>query len=227
VKGQRGSGTAFTAARLFELLKIPVTATADNPEVALQKLRTGEIAALALVAPKPAPLFQVLKASEGLQLLTVPLTTEITSAYAPSRLGAHDYPDLVAPDRPVETIAVGTVLLAADLRMVPERFRNVANVVDAFFTGFQKLLEPGFHPKWQEVNLAAAVPGLVRYQPAEQWLQLNMPVASAPSPEMLKTLFSRFVDERRSSSGGAPMSAEEKEALFQQFRAWQQQGQRR
>ena len=118
------------------------------------------------------------------------------------------------------------MLLAADVRMLPERFRNVANVVDAFFTGFQKLLEPGHHPKWQEVNIAATIPGLARYQPAEQWLQRNMAVARAPDPEMLKTLFSRFVDQRRSASGGAPMSAEEKEVLFEQFRNWQRGQQR-
>lgn len=224
---RRGSGTAFTAARLFDLLKIPVTTASDSTEVALHKLRKGEIAALALVAPKPAPLFQLLKSGDGLHLLGVPLTPAVAAAYVPTRISDADYRDLVPADKPVDTVAVGNVLLAADIRMLPERSRNVANVVDAFFTGFQKLLEPGHHPKWREVNIAAAVPGLVRYQPAEQWLQRNMAVASAPNPEMLKVLFSRFIDERRSASGGAPMSADEKEMLFQQFRSWQQRGQQR
>ena len=53
----RGSGTSITAARLFEMLKLPVTVTNDSQEVALDKLRRGEIAALAFVAGKPAPLF--------------------------------------------------------------------------------------------------------------------------------------------------------------------------
>ena len=44
----RGSGTSITASRLFELLKIPMTVTNDSQEVALDKLRRGEIAALAL-----------------------------------------------------------------------------------------------------------------------------------------------------------------------------------
>jgi hypothetical protein len=61
----------------------------------------------------------------------------------------------------------------------------------------------------------------VRYPPAEQWLQRNMQVATTPNPEAMKTLFSRFVDERRQASGGAPLSAEDKDALFQQFRSWQ------
>jgi len=48
----RGAGTAITAGRLFELLSIPAIATNDNQEVALDKLRRGEIAAIAFVAGK-------------------------------------------------------------------------------------------------------------------------------------------------------------------------------
>src|ERR1700758_695052 len=43
----RGAGTAVTAGRLFDLLDIRVTPTYDDQEVALQKLRKGEISALA------------------------------------------------------------------------------------------------------------------------------------------------------------------------------------
>jgi TRAP-type uncharacterized transport system substrate-binding protein len=217
----RGSGTAVTTSRLFDLLKITITVTTDNQEVALQRLRKGEIAALALLAAKPAPLLRDLKTSDGLHLLSIPLTPAVTAAYVPARLTADDYPQLVAADQPSDTIAVASLLMAADLRMVPERYRNVVNFVEAFFAGSQSLLEPGHHPKWQEVNIAANVPGWVRYPPAEQWLQRNMQVATTPNPDAMKSLFSRFVDERRQAGGGGPMSAEDKDALFQQFRAWQ------
>ena len=217
----RGSGTAITASRLFDLLKITATMTNDNQEVALQKLRKGEIGALALVAAKPAPLFRDLKASDGLHLLSIAPTPAVTAAYAPTQITADDYPNLVAADQPADTIAVGSLLMAADLRNVPERYRNVATFVESLFAGFQTLLEPGHNPKWQEVNIAANVPGWVRYPPAEQWLQRNMQVATAPNPEAMKTLFSRFIDERRQAGAGTPMTAEEKENLFQQFRNWQ------
>jgi TRAP-type uncharacterized transport system substrate-binding protein len=217
----RGSGTAITASRLFDLLKITATMTNDNQEVALQKLRKGEIGALALVAAKPAPLLRDLKASDGLHLLSIAPTPAVTAAYAPTQITADDYPNLVAADQPADTIAVGSLLMAADLRNVPERYRNVATFVESLFAGFQTLLEPGHNPKWQEVNIAANVPGWVRYPPAEQWLQRNMQVATAPNPEAMKTLFSRFIDERRQAGAGTPMTAEEKENLFQQFRNWQ------
>src|SRR6516162_2238159 len=62
----RGAGTAITAGRLFDLLNIPVTPTYDDHEVALGKLRKGEIAALAFVAGKPAPVFRDLVGEDGL-----------------------------------------------------------------------------------------------------------------------------------------------------------------
>jgi TRAP-type uncharacterized transport system substrate-binding protein len=217
----RDSGTAITAARLFELLKLPVTLTNDPPVVALEKLRNGEITALAFVAGKPAPFFRDIKGGDGLHLLAVPFSSAMAAGYLPARLTATDYPSLVPQSRPVDTVGVGAVLVAANLQEAPERYRNVANFVEAFFAGFQSLLEPGRHPKWREVNLAAELPGWRRYPPAEQWLQRNLQVAKAPNPQEVMTMFARFVDERRQSMGGAPMTEHEKVDLFQQYHRWQ------
>jgi len=217
----RGSGTSITAARLFEMLKLPVTVTNDSQEGALDKLRRGEIAAMAFVAGKPAPLFKGLKGDDGLHFLAVPFNQAAGGTYAPTRLTAADYPGLVPQDRAVDTVAVGSVLAVADLRQSPERNRNIASFVDVFFTGFQSLLEPGHHSKWQDVNLTADLPGWRRYQPAEQWLQRNMQVANAPKPDDLKAMFAHFIDEHRRSAGGGAMTDKEKEDLFQQYSRWQ------
>ena len=217
----RGSGTSITAIRLFEMLKLPVTVTNDSQEVALNKLRRGEIAALAFVAGKPAPLFMGLKGDDGLHFLAVPFNEAAGSPYAPTRLTAGDYPGLVPQDRAVDTVAVGSILAVADLRQSPERYRNIASFVDVFFTGFQSLLEPGHHPKWADVNLTVDLLGWRRYQPAEQWLQRNMQVANAPKPDDLKAMFANFIDEHRRSAGGGAMTDKEKEELFQQYSRWQ------
>ncbi len=217
----RGAGTAITAARLFDLLKIPVTTTNDDQEVALDKLRRGEIAALAFVAGKPAPIFRDLNANDGLHFLAIPLNPAITATYVPTRLTAADYPGLVAQDQTVDTVAVGAVLLAANLQVGSERYRNLVNFVDAFFTGFQSLLDPGHHPKWREVNITAELPGWRRFPPAEQWLQRNTQVAAAPNLQDLRSIFSRFIDERQQASGGAPLTPEQKNELFGQFELWQ------
>ncbi|HEX4614941.1 MAG TPA: TAXI family TRAP transporter solute-binding subunit [Stellaceae bacterium] len=217
----RDSGTAITASRLFGILKLPITTTNDRQEVALEKLKRGELAALAFVAGKPAPLFHDAKADSGLHLLAVPFNSAIAAAYVPTRLTAADYPGLVAQDMPVDTVAVGLALVVANLDQIPERYRNVANFVDAFFTGFQSLLEPGHHPKWQEVNISTELPGWRRYPPAEQWLRRNMEAARPPSPDDLKAMFAQYIDERRRSTGGAPMTQREKDDLFQQYHRWE------
>jgi TRAP-type uncharacterized transport system substrate-binding protein len=215
-----GTGTAIMAGRLFDQLKLHFNATHDSQPVALEKLRRGDIAAVAFVAGKPSPLFANLKGIDGLHFLSVPFDATANSLYAPTRLTAQDYPDLVQPNQPIDTVAVGSILLAADLRLVPERNNNVANFVEVFFTGFQSLLGPGNHPKWGEVNLATEVPGLRRYDQAAQWLQRNAPVANTQNPDQLRAVFSRFIDERRQASGAAPMTDADKNALFQQFQTW-------
>jgi TRAP-type uncharacterized transport system substrate-binding protein len=217
----RGAGTAITAGRLFDLLKIAVTPTYDDQEVALGKLRNGEIAALALVAGKPAPLFCNITDDGGIHFLVIPLNPAVTAAYVPTRLSTEDYPGLVPGDQPVDTVAVGTVLAAANLQNGSERYRNVVNFVDAFFTGFQLLLDPGHHPKWHEVNIMAELPGWRRFPPAEQWLQRNAPMAAAPNQQDLRSIFSRFVDERQRATGGQSLTQQEKDQLFGQFEMWQ------
>jgi uncharacterized protein len=217
----RGAGTAITATRLFELLNIPVAATNDDQEVALDKLRRGEIAAMAFVAGKPAPIFRNLSAADGFHFLAVPLNPAVTASYVPTRLTAADYPGVVRQDQAVDTVAVGAVLAAANLQPGTERYRNLVNFVEAFFTGFQSLLDPGHHPKWHEVNITAELPGWRRFPPAEQWLQRNTQVAAAPNLQDLRSIFSRFIDERQQASGGPPLTPEEKNQLFGQFELWQ------
>ena len=216
-----GAGSGITTRRLFELLRIKANLTDDDQGVAIEKLRKGEIAAVAFVAGKPAPLFVGLDGKDGLHFLSVPLNPAITAAFVPTRLTAEDYPGLVPPDQPVDTVAVGTILAAANLPVLSDRYRNLANFVDAFFTRFQSLTEPGRHPKWREVNLAAEFPGWVRFPPAEQWLQRNVAMASNVKPQDLKTIFSRFIEERQQASGGQVMTQQQKDELFNQFQRWQ------
>jgi uncharacterized protein len=217
----RDSGTAIMAGRLFAHLKLGVILTNDASEAALAKLRDGEIAALAFVSGKPVPLFHDLREDDGLHLLALPFDAAVSPTYLPARLTSADYPGLVPQGGSIDTVAVGAVLVAANLPQGSDRDRNVANFVEAFFSGFPALLEPGHHAKWQEVSLAAELPGWRRYPPAEQWLQRNLQAAKAPNPEDLEEMFARFVDERRQLTGGKPMTQQEKNDIFQQYQHWQ------
>lgn len=220
--GLQGDGTNFTGPRLFELLKIKVAAANFDQATALEKLRSGEISALAYVAGKPAPLFLDVRQQDSLHFVSIPLKPEIASAYIPARLTSDDYPNVVAADGAVDTVAVGAVMLAANLISGSERSRNVASFVEAFFTQFPRLLEAGHHPKWNEVNLAAELPGWGRYGPADAWIKRNGGVPVAVNEQQMREIFARFLDERTRSAGGQSLSAQQKEDLFDQFKKWQE-----
>jgi TRAP transporter TAXI family solute receptor len=224
--GPPGGGTGITAARIFATLGISVQPTDDAAPQALLQLEAGKIAALAFVSAKPAPLFRDLNPPAGLHFLSLPENSALTARYAPTRLTAKDYPLLIAPNRPVDTVAVGTVLLAANLAVGSPRYDNLVNFVDAFFTQFQSLLEPGHQPKWHEVNLAANLPGWRRFPPAQQWLARNAPVAQTATPQDLRAMFERFLDERLRATG-ATMTQQQKDDLFAQFQRWQKAGKAR
>jgi len=158
-----GSGTAMTAALVFGLLGIQPRLAQDTQDVALTKLRQGEIAAMVFIAGKPARLFSGVPAGSGLHFLPIPATPALIETYLPSTLGAADYPGLVQQGESVETIAVGAVMAVYAWQPGTERHRKVARFVEAFQSRFPAFLQAPRHPKWKDVNLAAQVPGWTRF----------------------------------------------------------------
>jgi uncharacterized protein len=215
--GPRSGDTAITASELFRLLKMAPILGDDEPTMAIEKLRRGEIGAVAFVGGKPLPLFRLADTS-GLHLVPIPLTPEVVAAYAPSRLNATDYPGLISRDAPVDTVAVATGLFVGPVATGSDDYRKLASLVDTFFTRFQTLLAPGHHGKWVEVNLSSQIPGWQRFAPADEWLKRNAAVAAGQD---LRMIFLRFLEEREKASGTQQMTREQKEALFDQFRRWQ------
>jgi TRAP-type uncharacterized transport system substrate-binding protein len=227
-----GGGAAVTAVAVFDALKIKINPVGEDIAAALADLRSGRIAAAAYVAAKPTPLFCGIPAESGLHFLAVPMRAELAAAYAPGRLTADDYPGLVRAEAPVDTIAVGTVLMVAGLQPSTDRYRNVSAFVDAFFTQFDRLQEAPRSAKWREVNIAADFPGWRRFPAADAWLKRNSTAAPAVAPSapavaqqldetQMQAMFSKFLDQRMRLFGGQPLSQQEKDQLFDQFRRWQ------
>jgi TRAP-type uncharacterized transport system substrate-binding protein len=215
--GPRGGDTAITATQLFGLLKLSSLFNDDDPDTAIVKLRRGEIGALAFVGGKPAPLLR-LTSAQGLHLVPIPMTQAVIATYVPTRLTATDYPGLVAPDAPVDTVAVGTGLFVGPLPPASDDYRKVADVVDIVFSQFQTLLAPGHHPKWSEVNLSSEIEGWRRFPPADDWLKRHASITQRPDQ---RDFFMHFLNERDRAAGAPQMSQAQKDVLFEQFRQWQ------
>jgi TRAP-type uncharacterized transport system substrate-binding protein len=165
--GMPDSGTHMTADVIFERLGISVETTSFPQPVALEKLRRGEISALVCVVSKPDRWFKNIKSEENLHFLSIP-ANKLLERYTPVSLQTDDYPDLIDPDQPVPTVAVGNVLAVYNWPAGTERYRKVARFVHAFFDRLHDLQSPPYHPKWREINVAVPVPGWTRFAAAQE-----------------------------------------------------------
>jgi TRAP transporter TAXI family solute receptor len=211
--GVEGSGTAMTAATVFETLGIAVEPVYHDQALAIEKIKSGEIAATSYVAGKPTKAISELSGEAGLRLVTVDYAPALREAYLPATFSHDDYPNLIEEGQPVSTIAVGAVMAVYNWSTAGERYRKVERFVKAFFSNFEAFLKAPRHPKWREVNLAAELPGWRRFAPAEEWLEQNR----STSTTQLKVAFEQFL---QSAGQPADMSEEQKDALFSQFVEW-------
>ncbi len=234
--GLRDSGTYFTASSIFRTLGIPVKVTNFSQPVALEKLRMGEISAMVDVVGKPSRLFQNVRPDESLHFLSIPAASDLTNTYTSASLTAKDYPELIEMDKPLGTVAVGTVLITYNWPPGTERYRNVAHFVRTFFEQLRVLRAPPHQPEWRDVDLTAEVPGWTRFAPAEQWIQkaeldergphrlqraAAAGTAGSSDPRQIDALLAEYGKRQRAAAGGArPIDLGQ---LFADFANYQKQ----
>ena len=175
-----GSGTALTAATLFNNLGVSATLLHDNQADAMDKLKRGEIDALVYVAGKPARLFTSVPPGTGLHLLPIRLTEVLAQSYIPSHFDPQDYPTLVSDEAGVDTVAVGAVMAVFNWPRGSDRYLAAARFTEAFFGSLDQLRQPPRHPKWRDVDIRAQVPGWTRFGPADAWLKRQPPGTTRP-----------------------------------------------
>ncbi|TQV79322.1 TAXI family TRAP transporter solute-binding subunit [Denitrobaculum tricleocarpae] len=217
--GVRGSGTFMTASIVFDRLGVAPEPVSFDQGLALEKVKSGEIAGLVYVAGKPAQLFNSFEAGNGLQLLPIPLTEKILETYLPSRFSHDDYPQLIAEGEAVKTLAVGAVMAVYNWPQDHPRRQKTINFIDAFFSKFAEFQQAPRHRKWREVSLTAVVPGWNRYQPAEDWLAKN--IVAGDETDSSKTAFEAFLASQESSLSEKLSDDASKEELFKLFQLWQ------
>src|SRR5215467_5263501 len=90
--GSVGSGAQLSARDVFGRLNIKVDEVNLAQADAIEKLKTGQIAASVTVAGKPATPMTELAAAPGLRFLPVPLAKALQDDYLPGVLTSEDYP---------------------------------------------------------------------------------------------------------------------------------------
>ncbi|MBO0751275.1 MAG: cache domain-containing protein [Bradyrhizobiaceae bacterium] len=242
----KGSGTSYSMRDLFKTFGIEVEEVSMSQVEALAKVKSGEIAATALIAGKPVRSMSKLTAQDGLHFVPLPYPAQLIDDYLPATLTHDDYPDLVAPGETVDTVAVGAALIAYNWpKTAAERYGRVQRFVEAFFSKIAEFRKPPRHVKWREVNLTATLPGWTRFAAAQEWLDNQrrqdevrtntgqpaaQPVAvQGPRPVAAQAVAvqgsavqgSAVQGSRQAAAPGAKPSTGNS-ALFQEFMTWRQ-----
>ena len=222
--GPAGSGSSLTGTIVFQRLGVQVEQVLIDQQSALQKLRSGEVAALVRVVGKPVDFFTRISPNSGLHLIPIPFTSTFADYYTVGEFETRDYPSLVAEGEKIDTIAVPAVLAVFNWPRGSDRYRRIERFADRLFAQWDQFLVPPRHPKWRDVNLSATVPGWTRHTIAEQMLgRFYGPAAS--TREDISRDFHAFLDRL---GGDVPQSQADRETLFRQFLQWRaQQGGRR
>lgn len=214
----KGTGSSVVGSLLFRRLGIDALLENEDTGRAIARMKEGDLAAHINVLGVPAAPVARITSEDGIHLLPIPYSPELAEIYLPSRFTSEDYPELVPPGEEVETIAAGNVLAAFNWSEGHPRQQKLAPFVEAFFSRFEELKAPGFHPLWKDINIQASVPGWTRCKSAQDWLDRHQ----EPSPANMADLQREFMafTEQQGSSSESTISETEKNALFEEFLRW-------
>jgi TRAP-type uncharacterized transport system substrate-binding protein len=175
-----GAGASVSAPILFRRLGIRVIPVYVNNAIALEQMKTGELAGLVNTGGKPQDLFTKFKNDLGYKFLSVPYN-KFDDLYVPSVFTSEDYPGYIKPGETVEALGVPVVLAVYNWPKTSDRYKRIQRFIEYFFDRFEAFHKPPYHPAWKSINLAGRVPGWTRYSAAEEKLR-QMTAAAAAKP---------------------------------------------
>jgi len=217
--------TAMAAENIFRALDINVVATNFDNDLAIEKLRSGEIAAVVRMGGAPHNDYAAVKPEDGFHLVALTDANlpkdkfaNLMQLYVPATLKHEQYPQLIPDGEQVPTVAGSVVLAVYAWPEHSEGYQRIANFVKLFFDNIDRFADSARHPKWREVNLAATVPGWTRFRPAQEWLDSHKAETAAAID--MKHDFEVFMRDYQKSSGKRLLTSAEQDALYQEFLAW-------
>jgi TRAP-type uncharacterized transport system substrate-binding protein len=228
----RNSQAHVAGMRLFQMAGLEVERSFYDDYRALEALRSGELEAHIIVTGAPQTFVSALKSDDAIHLVPIAeddlprkSRAQLYERYLPSSLTHDHYPELIAKDEAVPTIATRTLLAVYKWPKGSFRYRRIKRFVQAFFDKAEALKHPARHSKWLEMNLAAEVPGWQRFEAAKDWLDEHRqsgPAATAalaaPDEKSMRSEFNKFLTYHLQSSGNGQVSDKDTGELFVKFK---------
>jgi hypothetical protein len=219
VFGGPGTASTLTGPIVFQRLGINVDPLFVDHAAGLKMLMDGEVAGLLGVDSKPVDFWRKIPPNTGLRLLPVPFSRVLADLYVLGDFTNADYPNLISPGQRIDTIAVPSVMATLNLPKTSDRYRRIERFTQYLFNRWDKIIQPPFHPRWRDVNLAATVPGWTRFSVSEEILRRMAQSSGSDQPPSFQD-FDAYVNREVRTP---PRNEAERDAMFRQFLIWREQ----
>jgi uncharacterized protein len=218
----KDSQTEVTSEIIFDMLKIDVQRLNYDNDIALKKLRDGEISAMIILSGAPQAAMVKVRKEDGLHFLALDERSlpnhdlhPIFAKYLPIELTHEEYPAVIPEGSSVSTVGNRSLLITYAWPENSVRYNKIAKFVREFFGKIDQFHDGSRHPKWEEISLAAEMPGWARFKPAADWLAEHQSVA-------LKPAFDQFVQSNAAVLSQKGLSDRDRELLFVKFQQFLQ-----
>jgi hypothetical protein len=218
VFGGPGASSAVTGPIVFQRLGIEAEPIFVDHATGLKMLMAGEVAGLLGVVSKPVDFWVKIPPGSGLHLLPVPFSRALADFYVVGEFTSADYPNLIPPGQRIDTIAVPSVIATLNLPKDSDRYRRVERFTQYLFDRWDRIIQPPFHPRWRDVNLAATLPGWTRFGPSEEMLR-RLPQSGGEETLSYRD-FQAYLSREVPT---APRTEAERDAVFRRFLQWREQ----
>jgi TRAP-type uncharacterized transport system substrate-binding protein len=209
------SSSESAGKQIFQTLGIETQAFNMSQKAAIDKMRKNELDATVCFCPRSVPDYREVKPEDGFRFVEVPYVQAFEAEFLPGTIRGEDYPNVLANEGSVETIAMYTILVTLNWPKGSVRYNRNARFTEALFTKYPELLKPPRLPSWKSVNLAGKVPGWQRFAPAQEWLDRR-----EAESRQLRSSFNKFLDDKIGSGQARGLSAADRERLFREFEVW-------
>jgi uncharacterized protein len=224
----KDSQSEVSADVIFNMLGIEVERVNLDNDEALNRLKRGDIAAMIILSGAPQAAMLKVTKQDNLHFLALDERSlpkhdvrPILAKYLPIELTHEEYPEVIPQGTTVSTVGNRSLLVTYAWPEGSFRYNRVAKFVNEFFGKIDQFRSPARHPKWADVNVAAEMPGWIRFKPAADWIAQHRN-ATAVATVSLRPAFDQFVQNYAQSTGLKGMTDRDREALFVKFQQFMQ-----
>lgn len=220
--GKRLGSTDMIGRTVFSKLDIGADIVNEDLSSALSLLETGQIDAVGMLGGAPVEGFTKIRNAENYHFL--PITPQsvglneyfnLVDEFLPTKITHDHYPELIEPGQSVSSIASSVILVVYNWKSDTKRYKKLATFVDHFFTKFEEFRRPARHPKWHEVSIHAKIPGMERFEPANDWLkQRQQLIGREVSAGEMKVAMDVFVRQYSKVAGGEEVTPLQRDDIW-------------